>query len=487
VKQRLGKQLCRAILLPLLAVNASAQISGTWVFSSQIPVGNDIAKVELEENGDALTGRYFGLLGYGRTVKGAYKGDQISLTVEGEWPQDGSAIEATLTGTLSEDSGSGDLTVGTLAQGTCTARRPEPGEDLEPSAAVTVDYRSERPRRSREISPADLPEASPALTLATAPKLIARPPHAWPKAPRGFQVSLYADGFDYPRKIQTAPNGDVFLAESRLGEIKILRGVTRNGKVGTVSPFATGLSQPFGIAFYPPGPDPKFAYVANTGSVVRFPYENGDLVARAEPEVIIPDLPAGGALIGGGHWTRDLAFSKDGGALYVSVGSFSNDDDTDNNPQEVRRANVLEYSPKGDFIRIYASGIRNPVGIAVDPDTGQLWCSASDRDMEGNDLVPDYITHLEPGGFYGWPWFDIGSNWDPRHQGKHPELMGTVLTPDVLLQAHSAPLTLSFYDGYQFPEPYGSWRPGYGRANTFHWASMAISPRRRSSRPEGST
>src|SRR5262249_48026031 len=196
-------------------------------------------------------------------------------------------------------------------------------------------------------------------------------------------------GFDYPRKIQTAPNGDVFLAESRLGEIKIPRGVSGDGKARTVSTFATGLSQPFGIAFYPPGPDPQFVYVANTGSVVRFPYENGDLVARAAPEVIIPDLPAGGALIGGGHLTRDLAFSKDGGALYVSVGSFSNNDDTDHNPQEVQRANVLEYSPQGDFMRIYASGIRNPVGIAVDPDTGQLWCSASERDMAGNDLAPD--------------------------------------------------------------------------------------------------
>jgi hypothetical protein len=155
---------------------------------------------------------------------------QISLTVEGEWPQDGSAIEATLTGTLSEDAGSGNLTVGTLAQGTWTVRRPEPGEDLEPSAAVTADYRSERPGRSREIGLTDLPEAGPAQTLASAPKLIARPPYAWPKAPRGFQVSLYADGFDYPRKIQTAPNGDIFLAESRLGEIKILRGLLAKGK-----------------------------------------------------------------------------------------------------------------------------------------------------------------------------------------------------------------------------------------------------------------
>jgi glucose/arabinose dehydrogenase len=259
------------------------------------------------------------------------------------------------------------------------------------------------------------------------------------------------------------------LVESNLGEIRILRGVTEAGRAATVSTFATGLDRPFGIAFYPPGRHPQYVYVANTGSVVRFPYVNGNLTARGEPEMVIPDLPYGGQLIGGGHWTRDLAFSKHGASLFVSVGSWSENDDTDNNPNEERRANVLEYTPDGRFLRIYASGVRNPVGIAVDPRTGQLWASVNERDMQGNDLVPDFITHLEPGGFYGWPWFYIGGNYDPEHEGKHPELISSVLVPDVLVQAHSSPLALAFYDRRQFPKKYrgdifvalhGSWNRG---------------------------
>jgi glucose/arabinose dehydrogenase len=475
MNRQLAARFCAAMLLALFTLSAFAEVSGTWVFTSQIQVGHDIARVELKEHGEQLWGRYFGLLGHGRTVKGTRRGDQIVLIIEGEWPQDGSAVQATISGTLGSASGSGDLGLGPLGQGTWTASRPGKHDDLEPSAKVSVDYRSQRPGASRTIRPADLPPASTALTLASPPKLIARPRDAWPKAPHGFRVSLYADGFDYPRKIQTAPNGDVFLAESHRGEIKILRGVNREGRARTVATFATGLKQPFGIAFYPSGSNPKYVYVANTDSVVRFPYQNGDLIARAAAEVIIASLPAGGgAVVGGGHWTRDLAFSKNDAELYVSVGSFSNSDDTDSNPREVRRADVLGFTPDGQFTRIYASGIRNPVGIAVDPGSGQLWCTGTERDLMGNDLVPDYVTHVEPGGFYGWPWFYIGSNWDPQHQGKHPELIGTVLTPDVLLQAHTVPLALTFYDGHQFPGQYqgdlfvaahGSWnrflRTGY--------------------------
>lgn len=465
------KQIRRVGLLLSFATSVSAQVSGTWVFSSQIPFGgevlNDISKVDLQQSGNTVTGTYSGILGQGRTLTGSYDGVQVSLALDGVWPQDGSAFPATLTGSLAGGSGSGNLAAGP-AKGTWTASRPDPGENLEPSATVTVDYTSEKPGTLHKISPTDLPKASHALTLASAPKLIPRPADAWPQAPDGFQVTLYADGFDYPRKIQTAPNGDVFLAESHLGQIKILRGLSPGGKAASVSTFAAGLSQPFGIAFYPPGPHPQYVYVANTGSVVRFPYVEGDLAARGEPETVIADIPAGGQLVGGGHWTRDLAFSKDGSSLYVSVGSFSEDDDTDNNPNEVHRADVLEYTPNGNFLRIYASGLRNPVGIAMDPKTGQLWASVNERDLEGNDLVPDFITHLEPDGFYGWPWFYIGSNYDLSHEGKHPELIGKVLVPDVLVQAHSASLTLAFYDEHQFPAKYrgifaaehGSWNRG---------------------------
>lgn len=465
------KACLRICMAAFFASGAFAQVEGTWVLSSRIPVGSeiltDISRLELQQQGATISGTYSGVLGQKRTVTGTYDGTRISLTVSGEWPTDATPIVATLSGSASANSGSGDLNAGP-SQGTWTLHRPLPGQDLTPSASVTVDYTTQKPGTFHKISPKDLPKAGLALTLASAPKLIPRPQNAWPQAPPGFKVTLYASGFDNPRKIQTAPNGDVFLAESNLGEIKILRGVTRDGKAASVSTFAGGLDRPFGIAFYPPGPNPQYVYVANTGSVVRFPYSNGDLTASSEPEMVIPDLPAGGQLVGGGHWTRDLAFSNDGASLFVSVGSWSENDDTDNNPNEFRRANVLEYTPFGQFLQIYASGIRNPVGIAVHPQTGQLWASVNERDMQGDDLVPDFITHLERNGFYGWPWFYIGSNYDPEHEGKHLELIGQMLVPDVLLQAHSASLCMTFYEGRQFPwyrgdafaALHGSWNRG---------------------------
>ncbi|MBV8832720.1 MAG: sorbosone dehydrogenase family protein, partial [Acidobacteriaceae bacterium] len=226
---------------------------------------------------------------------------------------------------------------------------------------------------------------------------------------------------------------------------------------------------PFGIAFYPLGDNPQWIYVANTNSVVRFPYKNGDLKASGDRQTIIEKLPAGG-----GHWTRDLAFSPDGTTLFVSVGSASNVDDPDTHPAEHHRADILEYTPDGKFIKVYAWGIRNPVGIAVNPDTGQLWCSVNERDMLGDNLVPDYITSVKEGGFYGWPWYYMGNHQDPRLEGKHPELAEKVIVPDVLLQPHNASLELTFYEGNQFPTQYrgdifaaehGSWnksnRAGY--------------------------
>jgi glucose/arabinose dehydrogenase len=305
------------------------------------------------------------------------------------------------------------------------------------------------------------------------PVQVKGPDGAWPQVPEGFKVELYASGFDNPRLIRTAPNGDVFVAESRTGNIKILRGITADGKVEQVSEFATGLRQPFGIAFYPPGPNPQWVYVGNTDSVVRFPYKNGDLKATGA-ERHIADLPGGGRLRGGGHWTRDIAFSNDGKKMWVSVGSHSNNDDTDNNPVEKERADVLEFNPDGTGRRTYASGIRNCVGEAVHPKTGQLWCSVNERDTLGDNVPPDYITHVEDGGFYGWPWYYIGGNWDPDHKGKHPELKNKVIVPDVMVQPHNASLEMLFYDGQQFPAKYrggifaaehGSWnkaaRTGY--------------------------
>jgi glucose/arabinose dehydrogenase len=337
-----------------------------------------------------------------------------------------------------------------------------------------TDYRGEKPGAFHEIRLADLPEPYATRSVDNGPELVPIPAKAWPQAPEGFKLDAYAAGLENPREIRTAPNGDLFLAESAPGRIKVFRGVGKAGQAQQVSIFAAGLQQPFGIAFYPPGPNPEFVYVANTDSVVRFPYVSGDLRARGPGQVIVPELPGGGRLRGGGHWTRDLAFSLDGKKLFISVGSHSNVDDTGNNPVEYHRADILEANPDGSGLRVYAWGIRNPVGIAVDPQTGQLWASVNERDELGDNLPPDYITHIQEGGFYGWPWYYMGGHQDPRHKGKHAELRDQVIVPDVLLQPHNASLEMTFYEGTQFPKEYhgdifaaehGSWnkivRTGY--------------------------
>ncbi len=335
--------------------------------------------------------------------------------------------------------------------------------------AAFTSYKEEKPGVFRKITAADLPQPYATQGVSNSPQVVARPENAWPQTLPGFKVGLYAEKLDEPREIRTAPNGDLFVAESKSGKVLVLRGLDGSGKAQIQETFASGFRNNFGIAFYPSGKDPKYVYIANTNSVVRIPYHNGDLKAAAAPETVVAELPAGG-----GHWTRDLAFSKDGTKLFVSVGSASNVDDPDTTSREKNRADILEFTPDGKFVKVYAAGIRNPVGIAVNPTTGQLWCSVNERDMLGDNLVPDYISSVKEDGFYGWPWFYMGSNQDPRHAGKHPELKGKVSVPDVLLQPHNASLELTFYEGKQFPKQFqgdvfaaehGSWnksaRAGY--------------------------
>jgi len=311
----------------------------------------------------------------------------------------------------------------------------------------------------------DLPAPFASDSATNGPKIVARPANASLHVPKGFKVELYASGVTNPRIMRTAPNGDIFLAETSAGDVKVFRGMTAGGKPERVQVFTTGLNTPFGIAFYPPGPDPQWVYVANMDSVVRFPYHNGDMTASG-PSQHLADLPSGGH-----HRSRDVQFSPDGTKMFVSVGSEQNVDDT---PAEKNRADILEYNPDGSGMRIYASGIRNAVGIAINPKTGELWCSVNERDGLGNDLVPDYITHVQDGGFYGWPWWYMGGHQDPRLPGTHPELKDKVITPDVILQPHNASLEMTFYQGKQFPAEYqgdifaaehGSWnrspRAGY--------------------------
>ena len=357
----------------------------------------------------------------------------------------------------------------------CLATLPmlaQSGNVLTGPAAFT-DYSKQQPGVTRKLTVADLPAPYATEGVDNGAFMISRPRDAWPKSLPGFKVEQYASGLDAPRLIRTAPNGDLFVAMSDDNKIMVFRGVDANGKPKQVSTFAVGLSQPFGIAFYPSGPNPKWIYIGDTDAVVRYPYKNGDLKASG-PAQTLTDLPGGGRLRGGGHWTRDIVFSKDDQRMFVSVGSHSNVDDPDTHPAEYHRADVLEFTPEGKFIKVYAYGIRNCVGEAINPATGELWCSTNERDMLGDNLVPDYITHVQEGGFYGWPWYYIGDHWDPRLQGKRPDLKDKVIVPDVLVQPHFASLQMTFYEGPQLPASYkgdafaaehGSWnkakRAGY--------------------------
>jgi glucose/arabinose dehydrogenase len=351
------------------------------------------------------------------------------------------------------------------------APAPEPAaaaEALPMPTAPFTDYRFEAPGKIHKITLADLPEPFATQSAGNSPKLAPRPDGAWPKVPEGFKVAQYATDLGDARLIRTAPNGDFFVAGSRTGEITVFRGITSDGKPEKRETFATGLNRPFGINFYPLGPNPEWIYLGNTDAVVRFPYRNGDLKARGPAEKLV-DVPAGK-----GHWTRDIQFTPDGKKMLVSVGSASNVDDPDTTPGEKNRADVLEFNPDGSGQRVFAYGIRNCVGLAISPETGEPWCSVNERDALGDNLVPDYITHVQPGGFYGWPWFYMGGHQDPRHAGKHPELKDKVITPDVILHPHFASLQMTFYEGKAFPPEYkgdifaaehGSWnraaRVGY--------------------------
>jgi glucose/arabinose dehydrogenase len=332
------------------------------------------------------------------------------------------------------------------------------------------DWTTDAPGVRRKITVADLPRPYETKSAENDARLVERPSGASPRVPSGFRVATLATGLENPRMVRVAPNGDVFVAESQANRVRLLRDADGDGKPEVVSTFAEGLNLPFGIAFHPPS-DPKWVYVANTDAIIRFPYVAGDTKARGPAQTVYDKVSGGGRLHGGGHWTRDIVFSRDGSKMYLSVGSHSNNSD---DAAEARRARIFELSPDGTGERVYAWGIRNPVGLAVHPDTGELWTSVNERDELGEDLVPDYITHVKDGGFYGWPWFYLGPNQDPRHAGKHPELRDKVIVPDVLVQSHSASLGMTFYRGTQFPASYrgsafaaqhGSWnrarRTGY--------------------------
>lgn len=359
--------------------------------------------------------------------------------------------------------------------------------------AAYGDWHADAPGVRRLLKPADMPKPYATSPVANTADVQPAASGALPKVPPGFTVTRYAGGLDQPRLLRVAPNGDVFVAETNAGQIRVLR-PGPGAQPTQMRVFAKDLDTPFGIAFYPPGPSPRWIYVAQTNAVVRYPYEAGDLAARSAPETIVA------ALVGssGGHVTRDIQFSGDGKRMLVSVGSASNvaDGMDRKSPSEVAawtaghalgaawgdetdRADVLVFDPRGQGRRVYATGLRNCVGLALRPGTDEPWCATNERDLLGDDLVPDYVTRVREGAFYGWPWFYIGDHVDPRRSGERPDLAAAATVPDVLIQPHSAPLQLTFYDAppdasAAFPQEYrgdvfvalhGSWnrakRTGY--------------------------
>ena len=353
--------------------------------------------------------------------------------------------------------------------------------------AAFGSWQQDKPGLRRLIKPQDLPPVGKSTPNFS--EVAPMPPGAKPRVPPGFLVEMVASGYAGPRAIRVAPNGDLFFADSASNSIHVLRVPS-----GTASPtknevFASGLTQPFGIAFYPLGPNPEWVYVANSGGVVRFSYKNGDLIATGKPEQIVGHIPWVH------HWTRDIAFTPDGKRLLLSVGSGSNvaldmfpEPEVKGGLQawikseplgaawdtEERRADVLSYDPDGKNEEILATGLRNCAGITIQPATGLPWCVVNERDELGDNTPFEYATAVKDSSFYGWPWYYIGSNEDPRHKGARPDLKGKVTVPDVLMQAHSAPLQIVFYEGNDFPASYkgsafvalhGSWnraeRTGY--------------------------
>ena len=387
--------------------------------------------------------------------------------------------------------------------------------------AAFTDWNQQHPGVRHKITLADLPEPKPEEAVNNTAHIIPKPKDAWPIAPAGFKVTLYAGGdttpmqradnkeqmqlsggtFTEPRLIRTAPNGDIFLSDSGAGTLFVLRGIGPDGKAAHIEKFATGLDHPFGIAFYP-ADNPRYVYVGNATTIQRFPYHSRDLHATGPAETIVPDIPGYAQLTGGGHWTRDVVFTKDGQHMLVSVGSGSNVDDADTHQGEFHRADVLEFTPEGKFVEVYATGLRNCVGEAINPITGSLWCSTNERDNLGNHLVPDYVTSVPEHSYFGWPWNYMGNHKDPRladpcangsgpnpqlpvaltaeeaKSCKHTDLSAKVRTPDVIVQPHMASLEMVFYPkwldlngvfpGYAggiFAAEHGSWnranRAGY--------------------------
>lgn len=366
---------------------------------------------------------------------------------------------------------------------------PVHAQEVRTGAEAFGNWEADAPGVRRHIQPADLPPPTNGSDpeepdYERMPKVVDAPQGTTPDVPEGFVVEVFATGLTQPRAMRVAPNGDIFVADSESGRILMFPA----GSTAPAEPevFADGLERPYGIVFHPPS-EPQHIYVGEANQVVRFPYSNGDRKASGPAEVIIADIPTTR------HWTRGLEISPDGDRLFVAVGSASNvaAGMPEKSPEEIRqyeethglgaawgeeenRAVVRVFDPDGTTVRNYATGLRNCSGMTIQPGTDTLWCTGNERDHLGADVVPDYLTTVEEGGFYGWPWYYIGNNEDPAHPGERPDLRGNIKVPEVLIQAHSSTMNVVFYDKDAFPAEYrgdafatlrGSWnraeRTGY--------------------------
>jgi glucose/arabinose dehydrogenase len=322
-------------------------------------------------------------------------------------------------------------------------------------------WQDDAPGRTHRIDVAGLPAPFASPSARDFPAIAPKPGDASLKVPPGFKVDVFTRDVDGPRVLRVAPNGDIFVAETQQGRIKVLKPSADGTSVASSTVFASGLTRPFGMQFYPAGATPQWLYVAEMNRVVRFRYNAGDGNAAGEPEVVVSQLAA----TGGGHYTRDLVFSADGRRMFVAVGSRGNvaEDMPKKSADEIEaweaehgvgaawgqdenRADVLVFDVGSNRPgKPFATGIRNCVALAVQPGTGDLWCTVNERDALGDYLVPDYSTRVREGGFYGWPWYYMGDREDPRHAGQRPDLQGKTITPDVPYEAHSAAVGFTFY------------------------------------------
>lgn len=309
-----------------------------------------------------------------------------------------------------------------------------------------------------------------------------------PVAPPGFSVNKFAADLANPRWIYVAPNGDIFVAQSRtegkdasdvvsgraqsqnmnqsLNAILIFRDANHDGKPEIGKVFLSGLNQPFGMLIIG-----ESFYVANTDGLWKYPYKEGQQEITAPGKKIV-DLPAGGY---NNHWTRNIISNQDNSKIYISVGSGSNVGEN-GMEHEVRRANILEVNPDGSNERIYAGGLRNPVGMDWNPESKQLWTAVNERDELGDELVPDYITSVRDGSFYGWPYAYFGPNEDPRRKGEKPDLVKKTIAPDLSVGAHTASLGLVFYTADSFPAKYrnGAFIGQHGSWNRSEFAGYKV-------------